>query len=309
MKLSYYNRISKKVEKEKVYGHHAISFLYGRNSFLRKTVGRLFCFLCSSTPIASSLYGLLQKGRSSRSKVLPFINNYDIDASEFEKRPESFSSFNDFFIRSLKPETRPIAKGSSVACIPADGRYQFFSKVEESLTFPIKNQRYTLEEFLQDKKEAKRFFQGSLVIGRLNPTDCHRFYFPMDCIPTKPRLINGFLHSVNPFATKSNSWIYLVNRRVITYLDSPQFGRVAFLEIGATSVGSIHQTFTPDLWQHKGQEKGYFSFGGSAIAMLFEKGSILFDEDLLSAQKEHHCEIKCLIGQSFGHAKRYQSYN
>ena len=68
-------------------------------------------------------------------------------------------------------------------------------------------------------------------------------------------------------------------------LDSDTFGSVAFVEIGATCVGTIHQTFQGTNMK-KGDEKGYFSFGGSCIVMLFEKGRITFDNDLITYSKK-----------------------
>lgn len=82
-------------------------------------------------------------------------------------------------------------------------------------------------------------------------------------------------------------------------LASKEFGDVAFLEVGATNVGTIIQTYTPDTLQQKGAEKGYFAFGGSALVIIFEKGRIRFDDDLLAAAKKG-LEMRCLIGQPLG---------
>ena len=82
-------------------------------------------------------------------------------------------------------------------------------------------------------------------------------------------------------------------------MNSKDFGKVLFLEIGATFVGAIHQTYTPNKPHQKGDEKGYFSFGGSSLILLFQKGKIQFDPDLLHATSQG-VEIKCLMGQSMG---------
>ena len=84
-------------------------------------------------------------------------------------------------------------------------------------------------------------------------------------------------------------------------LDSKTFGKVLYLEIGATSVGSIQETYSPGKFQTKGAEKGYFEFGGSALILLFAKDAIQFDQDLLAATQEGF-EIRCLLGQSMGRA-------
>ena len=141
-----------------------------------------------------------------------------------------------------------------------------------------------------------------MAIARLCPSDYHRFHFPCDGIPAKPRLINGLLYSVNPIALKKNVSILSENKRMITEIETDHFGTVLYIEIGATSVGSIRQTYTPDLKVKKGDEKGYFEFGGSCIALLFEKGRVTFDADL-TANTQKGIETKANFGETLGTAQ------
>jgi phosphatidylserine decarboxylase len=294
--IHYSDRATGKQEVEKVYFEGIIRFLYGK-SLLSRTLGRFLVQTMAKWPFFSWLYGYFQKLPFSKRKIEPFIKRYNVDSTEFQDPVTAFSSFNDFFIRKLKPECRPFAQ--SPAIIPADGRYRFYNDLSENQIFSVKNKDFSLATLLRDENKAAKFINGSLVIARLCPTDCHRFYFPIDCTPQASHLINGMLYSVNPIAIKDNPWIYCTNRRVVTYLESEHFGTVAFLEIGATNVGSIIQTYTPNKPYKKGEEKGYFSFGGSALIMLFEPKSIHFDPDLLEFMKSR-IEIRCLIGQSLG---------
>ena len=289
------DRITKKEEIERIYGGWALSLLY------EKKWGKIFLPLIAKVPFFSRLYGFLQSLPFSRKKILPFIRKYHVDVSEFAKKTEAFSSFNDFFTRKLKPASRPINKEKDRAIIFADGRYIFFQDVEESKTFWIKGESFSLEKLLQDKALAKRYKKGSMAIARLCPTDYHRFHFPFDATPNEPRYINGPLYSVNPLALKNNIRFLCENKRVITLLQSDLFSEVIYIEIGATYVGSIKQTFSPFEPYKKGEEKGFFSFGGSCIILLFQKGKILFDEDLLLITREKK-EVKCLLGQSLGKA-------
>ena len=71
------------------------------------------------------------------------------------------------------------------------------------------------------------------------------------------------------------------------------------MEVGATSVGSIYQTYKANEQVEKGEEKGYFSFGGSTLILLFEKGKIQFDQDLIEAS-QNSMEIYCKMGESMG---------
>ncbi len=293
--IQYINRQKACVETEEVFGEQAIRFLYG-SCPLSKTLGRMALHSFAKWPFMSAFYGYLQNLPSSKKRVIPFIERFGMDASEFQDTPEAFKTFNEFFVRKLKPECRPISQN---AIIPADARYRFYPQIGQGDIFSVKNKAFCLKTVLQDEALAARYEGGSLVIARLCPTDCHRFYFPFDCTPTKAKLINGKLFSVNPIATKDNPWIWCVNRRMLTLLDSKEYGQVAYLEVGATNVGSIIQTYTPDRPQPKGGEKGYFEFGGSALLILFEKGRIQFDNDLIAAS-EKGLEILCLIGQSLG---------
>ena len=138
-----------------------------------------------------------------------------------------------------------------------------------------------------------------MVIARLCPIDYHRFHFPFSCTPSKSTLLNGALFSVNPLALKKNIRIFSENKRSLTSLKTDKFGDVLFIEVGATCVGGIFQTYTPNQAVVKGQEKGYFSFGGSSLILLFEPGRIHFDADLIEASKKK-IEIRGLLGQSMG---------
>lgn len=290
----YINRKTKAVEKEEVLGEGAIRFLYG-SSFLSRTIGRMTLHAFAKWPFFASIYGWMQKRAGSKRRVLPFIERFGIDTTEFADSPQSFSSFNDFFIRKLKPESRPIS--DSAAVIPADGRYTFIPDIRQEATFSVKTKPFCLKTVLRDEALAARYDGGSAIIARLCPTDCHRFYFPIDCTPGVTRELNGKLFSVNPIATKDNPWIWSTNRRYLTMLSSSLFGEVAFLEVGATNVGTVIQTYTPGQFYRKGDEKGYFSFGGSALLLFFEKGKLQLSQDLLDASTSG-LEVRCLIGES-----------
>lgn len=241
----------------------------------------------------------MQKSSWSRRKIIPFIRDFDVDPKEFEKRPEEFYSFNDFFIRKLKKSSRPLEADAKIAILPADGRYLAVQDLSQMDRFYVKGQSFDLVEFLKDELLAEEYKDGTFVFARLCPTDYHRFHFPFDCTPSQACLIKGFLYSVNPIALRKRLQILWENKRVLTTLLSEEFGKVLFIEIGATNVGSIKQTFTPLKPCKKGDEKGYFEFGGSSIVMLFKKGSILLDEDLVHYAREA-MEVRGLFGESLG---------
>lgn len=298
MKIHYINRLTKKEEEEQVFGKAFLHLLYGEGK-----VARLFSFLflpfVARSPFFSRFYGTLQKRKSSKRNIQPFIEQYKVDTSEFLLPVEAFHSFNDFFIRKLKPSCRPFAQGEDVAILPADGRYLVYPHIASSEGFLIKGEKFSLEELLQDKALAHKYAEGSLVIARLCPVDYHRFHFPCAGTPEPAQLINGPLFSVNPVALKKNIHILSENKRVITPFHTKNFGTILYIDVGATAVGTIHQTFTPHKPCAKGDEKGYFSFGGSCLLLLFEPGRIHFDQDLLDASRRS-LETLGRLGQPLG---------
>lgn len=291
-------RSTGKKEKEKIMGHSMILLLYG-NNIVSKTLAPFLNFIFCHFSFISRLYGAYQKTAFSKKNITPFIKKYQVNEKEFLYPTKSFKSFNDFFIRKLKPSARPISSNKNIAVCPADGRYLAFQNIELIKDFWIKGKKFNLTTFLKDEELAKIFENGSMVIARLCPFDYHRFHFPIDGVVSRSKLINGFLFSVNPIALYKNFLILQQNKRAVTTIDSELFGKVAYIEIGATNVGSIIQTYKSKTKVYKGQEKGYFSFGGSCVVILFQKGKIKLDEDLLeNTLKGFETRIK--MGQSLG---------
>lgn len=298
--IEYWDRVSQQWCQEQVFGESAIRFLYG-DAWLNRLLGRPVAQFAARIPLISATYAHFQKQPSSRKKIIPFIEKYGVDSTEFAAPVAEFQSFNDFFIRKLKPAARPLAPGVDVAVMPADGRYLFYQNIDEADGFIVKGQKFSLAELLQDKKLAEEYRGGTLIIARLCPSDYHRFHFPCACIPGETKLINGLLFSVNPLALKRNVKIFTQNRRTLCLLETGRFGKIAYMEVGATNVGAIHETYTPFQSVSKGTEKGYFSFGGSALILLFQKGRLTLDPDLTT---HPHTEIRCLFGQSLGKSGR-----
>ena len=156
-----------------------------------------------------------------------------------------------------------------------------------------------MRELLGDDALGDKFAGGSMLISRLCPVDYHRFHFPVNGLPSEPKLINGYLYSVSPIALRKNINYLVENKRMLTLIDSPEFGSVAMLEVGATNVGSIVQTFVEERVLPKGEEKGLFKFGGSCVITLFERGRIKFEHDLVE-QSANFLETYARMGDRLG---------
>lgn len=291
-KILVRNRKTEEIEEELVFGKRALDLMYNGHFF-----STLLAFLTSKLSFFSAVVGWVYKRPFTKKKIASFIKTYGVKEEEFVKPVEAFTSFNDFFIRELKKEVRPIA--SSPAIIPADGRFLFYPHIHLQKGFIVKDKKFSLEKLLNSPSLAEEYQEGSMVIARLCPSDYHRFHFPVSGIPGEARLINGPLFSVNPIALQKNLSILSENKRMITDIASDHFGKVLFIEIGATCVGTIHQTYTPNKHYKKGDEKGFFSFGGSSIIILFLPKTITFSSDLIKNSVEH-METLTLFGEEMG---------
>ena len=293
--IKYFNRHRNQVETEEVYGEGFLRFSYGN------PLGALPLHAMVKRAGFSRWYGRRMDQPGSRSKIEPFIRKYELDPDEFADRPEDFPHFNAFFYRKLKPEARPIDEHSD-AVFPADGRHLGFEQASAIDSVFVKGQKFDLGRLLADDALASRFADGALVLSRLCPVDYHRFHFPCAGTPGKARLINGPLFSVSPIALRRRLSYLWENKRVLTRLETDAFGLVLILEIGATCVGSIHQTYEPGRKVVKGAEKGYFAFGGSSTMTFFEPGAIQLADDLLEHSRQCR-ELYARIGSPLGSSR------
>lgn len=278
--MEIFNRYSQKMETEHTPCAKWLNFLY-------KTIfGRILLHLFFKRAIFSRCIGFFMNRSNSKKRIVPFCKTYHIDLSQFEKNPEDYTSFNDFFCRKLKSGSRTINIDEHSACFPADGRHLGFQNIDTLQNFFIKGSKFNLETLLGDRVLAEYFQGGSCVISRLAPVDYHRFHFPCSGIPQECRPIKGFLKSVHPLALARSLKIFGDNKRCVTLLESDVFGKVALLEVGATCVGSIQQTYLPKQPVIAGEEKGYFAFGGSTLITLFQYKRITLAEDLLHLSQQ-----------------------
>lgn len=293
--IHYHNRETGTLDTEKVYGESFLRWAYGNplgpvalNAFIKK-------------PFFSAWYGRRMSTPESKSRIAPFIAEYGLDPADFAESPEAYGSFNEFFYRKLKPEARPIDRDANSVVFPADGRHLGFQKASAIEGVFVKGQKFDLSALLGDAALAEKYADGALVLSRLCPVDYHRFHFPAAGIPSETVVLNGPLFSVSPIALRKNLGYLWENKRTVTRLETPNLGTVLCMEIGATCVGTIGQTFDPGSPVDKGAEKGYFAFGGSSTITIFEPGAVLLENDL-----RHHSakqvELYAKIGTRMGYA-------
>jgi len=277
--ITFYNRYTRQMEREKVLGESALRWVYGSK------LGELSLHLLIKRAIFSQFLGYLKNRPSSVKEIAPFVESYGINMSEALLPMDEYQSFNDFFYRKLKKGARPLCAKGEVA-FPADARHSAWQKASDLKGGYLKGQRFDLPALLGCEKLAARYAEGSVILSRLCPVDYHRFHFPLAGIPQAARRIEGMLASVSPYCLSQQlSWLW-TNKRELTILDTPEAGEVLILAVGATGVGSIFQTYRPLQAVKKGEEQGYFAFGGSTIMCLFLPERIKLAEDLVVKTRE-----------------------
>jgi len=232
-----------------------------------------------------------------------FVKLHNLNESEFDKDISEYQTFNEFFSRGMKDIDikRPLAGKDDprIAVCPADCRMMVFPKMIDATDLWIKGGKFTMESLLGPAaKYAPLFKTGSLVIARLAPQDYHRWHTPVEGFFGERFPIPGALYTVNPFAINANVNVYTDNKREVCVIDTEQFGLVILIAVAATMVGKMEIFNLPGTRSIKGAEHGKFLFGGSTVLLLFQPGSIKFDEDLvLNSDKraDHDHPIETLV--------------
>ena len=293
---------------------------------MKEKTSRLLTFLYTTSvgnrllrilvsPVVSKAAGCVMNSRLSLLAVSGFIKSQNIDVSEFEKT--SFSSYNDFFTRKLKPDARLLAQGDDILISPCDAKLTIFPITNDS-RFLIKQGQYTVQSLLRDEKLAKQFEGGILWQLRLSVDDYHRYIYPVSGRRSHERTINGVFHTVQPIALE-HCPVYKENTRKYCIIKTKEFGTILMMEVGAMMVGRItnHEAepgyvtrgeekgYYDKKYCHKGEEKGYFEFGGSTIILLTQKGAVLPRKNILyrSARGE---ETRIRQGEKIGKVNNNQ---
>ncbi|KAL6515281.1 phosphatidylserine decarboxylase [Orobanche hederae] len=252
----------------------------------------------------SEKQGRKMDSAESAKNITKFITLFkdQINLSEIKHPLEYFKTFNEFFIRELRPGARPItdADCDDVAVCAADCRLTAFETVADCTRLWIKGRKFSVQGLLGTELCSSAFTDGSLVMFRLAPQDYHRFHVPVSGTIEKFVEIPGCLYTVNPIAVNSKYCnVFTENKRIVSLISTKEFGKVAFVAIGATMVGSITFSKKEGDFVKKGDEFGYFSFGGSTVICVFEKDTIKIDDDLLE-NSSRSLETLVSVGMRLG---------
>lgn len=267
-----------------------------QNNFLKKLYSHVLgrCILKVLTlPFVTDLGGWYMNSSLSKHKISSFIQENHIDMTQYEDR--EFVSYNDFFTRKIKEGKRSIDFDKNHLIAPADSKLSYYSITKDTL-LTIKNTTYTIKELLNNEELASQYEGGICLIFRLTVDDYHRYCFIDEGTKEKDCYIPGVFHTVNPIANDYYP-IYKQNSRSYSVLHTKNFDDVVYMEVGAMMVGKI---CNHDLTSfQRGQEKGYFEFGGSTIVMLLKKDIVDIDVDIIKNSSTFD-ETRVLMGEKIG---------
>ncbi|MCH8556141.1 MAG: archaetidylserine decarboxylase [Schleiferiaceae bacterium] len=279
MEIKFINRATNTIETENPPGEALMRFLY------QNPIGKRVVLPIAKQKFVSDWYGKSMASSASKKRIAPFVALYRIDMSEAEKAVDDYTTFNEFFYRKLKPGARKIHEG---LVSPGDGKILVFENVTDVGDFFVKGEKFTLSSFLQEADLAARYANASMVILRLAPNDYHRYHFPYSGVPSRSEKIDGAYYSVSPISLEENfTKVFSENKRELCRLQTEEKGEILIIPVGATMVGSLNATYQPDTRIEKGDEMGYFAFGGSTVVLLFDSTAFHLDKDLLENTKNN----------------------
>jgi phosphatidylserine decarboxylase len=237
-----------------------------------------------SHPFYDWFVAAYQNTRRSAKQIEPFVQKHRIDMTEFE--PVAYRSFAEFFDREFRPGARTFPVSSPEMGAFAEARYFGWEKVEPDQKFPIKGHSLSGEHILGSAERARPFAGGPIILARLSPMDYHHIHFPDDGA-TRGHDRRGYrLWTVNWHALLNQEDILFRNERQINILQTRNFGLLAFVEVGALSVGRIVQVHPLDRPFKRGEEKSVFKFGGSAVVVFGQPGAWHPAKDIVERTKE-----------------------
>lgn len=266
-----YSRETKDFYEQKESGNLALKFLY--NTILGRLILKWLI-----NPSVSQISGKYNDSKLSKRKIKKFIKKNNINMEDFIE--EDYQNFNDFFTRTIKEEKRPMSHNPKRFISPADSKVLAYD-ITEDLMLTIKDSTYSLNELVNNEEDLSEFKNGKCLVFRLCVDDYHHYCYPDDGKLLKHNFIEGKLHTVRSISNKYK--IYKENQREYSIIQTDNFDKIIYIEVGALMVGKIVNNIKEEFT--KGEEKGYFKLGGSTIVILIKENQIILDKDIINNSK------------------------
>jgi phosphatidylserine decarboxylase len=277
------------------------------NAMIRKILTAWSEFLSSG----DSLYALNDSPsgwKSAGARAAIGIEQYEHDPKD---EHWGFSSWNDFFTRRFKAGERPVAAPDDDKVIVSaceSTPYGISTDVKLHDRFWIKSQPYSLQDMLASDDSAGEFVGGTVYQAFLSATNYHRWHSPVAGTIVRAFVVPGTYYSepdsegadaVEPM--NSQSYLAHVAARAVIIIDAddPVIGRMAFVAVGMSDVSSclIGPDITPGHHLGKGEELGYFQYGGSTHCLVFRPG-VIADFSLGAIPQPHDPKAPLMLVRS-----------
>lgn len=281
------------------------SWLYYKNPYGLK-------FLTEEPGLSWTKYFVQERGKYMDSQasvkgIKTWLDNTDLHNEEFIEPEEGYQSFNEFFIRDLKPGTRPISRVADDAVIvsPADGLLNLINNdIRLDTKIPLKGRMaLNINELLNGSEYAERFVGGSALACFLLPDNYHHYHAPVTGkLVESDENVGNHLFGMTDLPGMVNNGNAGYNQDFSVFEDfqhgyfifeTKGFGHVAMISVGLQTIGSVvfEERFKKveaggEFEVSKGEKLGHFAYGGSLVMLIFEKGR--FDA------------VKVLQGQQIG---------
>jgi phosphatidylserine decarboxylase len=266
------------------------AFFYDQNEFGQQVVGTDPGLRWTRDFVAAR--GKFMDSRASTDTLPQWLADPSIHIGEYVVPPEGFQSFNEFFVRDLKPGTRTIASPAddSVMVAPTDCVLNMIDPITADGRIPTKlNQKLNVKELLAGSGYAKYFEKGTAISCILLPDTYHHYHAIISGKVVESREdvagsywgikdFPGFLNNGNIGYGQSYS-VFEHFRRGYFVIETNGYGYVVMIPVGLDTIGSV---VFEEKWKKvnpanpvpvcKGERMGHFAYGGSMVIMLIEQG-------------------------------------
>ncbi len=260
----------------------------------------------------TSFAGSMANNKNTKIKnylIQRFVAKYQVNMSEaLIEDPTAYACFNDFFVRHLKPECRPLAQADIIA--PVDGRVSEIGAIKKGQLIQAKGREYSVAKLLScTQSTANQFVNGQFATLYLSPKDYHRVHLPIDATLISMTYIPGALFSVQPTTARVVPNLFARNERLVISF-STQAGPMVMVLVGATIVGAIGTSWHGDIQRSKknkqfnyantamkqGDEVGYFKLGSTVILLFADGNKVQWNQEVKAGSP-------ICFGQALGEVK------
>jgi len=236
----------------------------------------------------SKNYGSFLDTPESAKALDTFIANPAYNIQEYDIGPSGWLTFNQFFARHVKAGKRPVAErcNNNVIVSTTDSVYQGAWPIDKEANVTTKGKTYSIMELLDGSPYQEKFVNGVFTHSYLNINDYHRFHVPVSGIIREVKLIPGYVmmdvfkRPDGTIDSEDDLGFQFSQTRGLIVIETPNLGFVAVVPVGMAHVSSVHITAEEGVYLDKGEEFGYFCFGGSDMVMLFEPNRVKFTATL-----------------------------